>query len=115
MSETEPAWSSKVIGDSTLYTDGGEGSEAVSYAINVIKSNRWPGALTVSKGGKFTNLYIGYGLKKGAAKGPSYNTMVVDDVQADPEEEDEQPEPQGKLVDPNAAAAPVDDDAQDDD
>jgi len=37
----------------------------VSYAVNVVRSLRWPGAVTVAKGGKFCNFYIGYGLKKG--------------------------------------------------
>ena len=114
MGENDPAWSSKVVGDTGSYTDGAEG-EVVSYAINVIKSNRWPGAITVSKGGKFTNLYVGYGLKKGAAKGPSFQPLSLADVQADPEEDLEQDEPQGKLEDPNAPKPDDGDDAAGDD
>ena len=56
------AWSSKVVGDLQTYTKG-EG--AVSYAVNVIQSMRWPGAVTVSKGGKFCSLYVGDGQKRG--------------------------------------------------
>lgn len=57
----ETSWISKVVGDPQQYTKG-EGQ--VSYAVNVLKSIRWPGAITVSKGGKFTNVYVGYGVKR---------------------------------------------------
>ena len=80
---------SKVVGDTQLYSEGGEG-ETVSYAINVIRSLRWPGAITVSKGGKCTSIYVGYGLKKGD---PSYNPVEPPMVAADPDEDVEQPEP----------------------
>ena len=85
----QPCWLSKVVGDTQQYTEGGEG-DTVSYAVNVIKSLRWPGALTVSKGGKCTSIYVGYGLKKGD---PSYNPIEPPEVQQDPEEEEEKPEP----------------------
>ena len=85
----QPAWLSKVVGDTQQYTDGGEG-ETASYAVNVLKSLRWPGAITVSKGGKFTSIYVGYGLKKGD---PSYNPIEPPAVCEDPEEEEEKPEP----------------------
>ena len=61
----QPSWTSKVVGDGQLYTPAGEEGEPTSYAVNIIKSLRWPGALTVSKGGKCTNIYVGNGLKKG--------------------------------------------------
>ena len=85
----QPAWISKVVGDTHQYTEGGEG-ETVSYAINVIKSLRWPGSITVSKGGKCTTVYVGYGLKKGD---PSYNPVEPPMVQKDPDEGEEMPEP----------------------
>lgn len=60
----------------------------------MIKSNRWPGAVTVSKGGKFTNVYVGYGIKKGD---PIFNPTEPPEVQKDPEEsaqcEEPKPEP----------------------
>lgn len=56
----------------------------------MIKSLRWPGSVTVAKGGKFTTIYVGYGLKKGD---PSYNPIEPPAVQVDPEEEEEKPEP----------------------
>ena len=85
----QPCWISKVVGDTQQYTEGGEG-ENISYAINVIKSLRWPGSTTVSKGGKCTTVYVGYGLKKGD---PSYNPIEPPEVCQDPEEEEEKPEP----------------------
>lgn len=85
----QPAWLSKVVGDTQQYTDGAEG-ETASYAVNVLKSLRWPGAITVSKGGKFTSIYVGHGLKKGD---PSYNPIEPPAVCDDPEEEEEKPEP----------------------
>lgn len=62
----------------------------VSYAVNVVKSLRWPGSTTVAKSGKFTTIYVGYGLKRGD---PSYNPIEPPSVQKDPEEEVEKPEP----------------------
>jgi hypothetical protein len=50
----ETAWISKIVGDTQSYK-GAPGKEGdITYAVNVIKSLRWPGALTVCKGGKFT-------------------------------------------------------------
>ena len=74
----EISWLSKVVGDTQQYTKG-EGT--VTYAVNVIKSLRWPGAVTVAIGGKFTSIYIGYGLKKGDS---SYNPTEPPEVQKDP-------------------------------
>lgn len=85
----QPAWLSKVVGDTQLYSEGGEG-ENISYAVNVIKSVRWPGSVTVAKNGKCTTIYVGYGMKKGD---PSYNPVEPPAVCADPDEDKEQPEP----------------------
>lgn len=60
----EFCWTSKVVGDTQQYTYK-EGT--ITYAVNVIRSLRWPGAVTVAKGGKFVNFYLGYGMKKGDA------------------------------------------------
>jgi predicted ThiF/HesA family dinucleotide-utilizing enzyme len=58
------AWTSKIGGDLQSYNRaGGEGT--LSYSINIIRSNRWPGAITIQKGGKFCNLYVGDGIKRG--------------------------------------------------
>ena len=97
--DPQPSWLSKVVGDTQQYTDGAEG-EPISYAVNVIRSLRWPGAVTVSKGGKHTSIYVGYGLKKGD---PSYNPTEPPIVQTDPPEEEERPEPT-PLTEPPAQA-----------
>lgn len=49
----------------------------------MIRSLRWPGAITVAKGGKFVSIYIGYGLKKGDS---SYNPTEPPEVQKDPQD-----------------------------
>lgn len=83
----ETAWISKIAGDPQQYTKG-EGS--VCYAVNVIKSIRWPGALTVCKNGKFTNIYIGYGIKR---VDPSFNPTSPPMVDMEPQDPVEQSEP----------------------
>lgn len=75
----ETAWVSKVVGDPQQYT---KGDTPVTYAVNVIKSLRWPGALTVCKGGKFTSVYIGYGIKRD--ENPSFYPTAPPVVDADP-------------------------------
>ena len=101
----QPAWISKVVGDTHQYTEGGEG-ETISYAINVIRSLRWPGSVTVSKGGKCTTVYVGYGMKKGD---PSYNPVEPPAVCADPNDETETKE----MPEPNPAKEPVVEEAKD--
>lgn len=73
-----PAWISKVVGDTQVYT---KGDANISYAVNVLKSVRWPGASTVSKGGKFTNIYVGYGIKR---VDPSYNPTSPPIIDSEP-------------------------------
>ena len=51
---------------------------------------RWPGAVTVAKGGKFTSIYVGYGLKRG---GPCQQPVEPGEVLKDPTEAKEMPEP----------------------
>jgi len=60
----------------------------------VIRSLRWPGAVTVAKGGKFTNVYVGYGIKKGDE---IFNPTMPPEVQKDPEETPQAKEPEPKL------------------
>lgn len=56
----------------------------------MLRSLRWPGAVTVSKGGKFTSIYVGYGLKRG---GPNQKPIEPPEVLKDPIEAKEMPEP----------------------
>ena len=57
--------------------------------MNVIKSLRWPGAITVSQNGKFACIYVGYGLKRGDV---CFNPTEPPEVQRDPVDQTEQPE-----------------------
>jgi len=84
------AWLSKIVGDPQVYNKPGEGGGQVSYCVNVLRSLRWPGAVTVSKGGKFTNVYVGYGIKRGDQ---SFNPTDPPEVLKDPQDQPEQPEP----------------------
>lgn len=88
--EEEKAWLTKIVGDQQSYSKGGEGGGSVSYCVNVIRSLKWPGALTVSKGGKFTNIYVGYGLKRGDQ---SFSPTDPPEVLKDPMDQPEEPEP----------------------
>lgn len=81
--DPDKAWVAKVAGDTQLYKlDKGE-DPPKSYATLIMKSLRWPGAVTVSKGGKFTSVYVGYGMKKG---GTSFEPSEPPVVAQDPEE-----------------------------
>lgn len=77
----ETSWLSKVSGDTQQYNKdkGGEGTN--SYAVNIIRSLRWPGAVTVAKGGKFCSIYVGDGIKSGDS---SFNPTEPPEVQSDP-------------------------------
>ena len=77
----------RVCGDQQIYNDG---DGQVTYAVNVIRSIRWPGAVTVAKGGKYTSIYVGDGIKRGES---SFNPTETPEVQTDPAEQVENREP----------------------
>lgn len=79
----EISWVSKTCGDSQTYT---KGEATVSYAVNVVKSIRWPGAMTVCKNGRFTNVYIGNGVKREDPSFQPTSPPVVDVEPVDPVE-----------------------------
>ena len=58
------AFTCKVAGDQQRYTKIGS-EDTVSYCVNIVKSIRWPGALTVASGSRFASIYVGNGLKRG--------------------------------------------------
>jgi len=89
--DKQDAWISKITGDLQPYTKG-EGT--VTYAVNVIKSVRWPGHYTLSKGGKFMSIYIGDCIKRGAF---IFNPIEPPDVPLEDREPIEEPEPNGKF------------------
>ena len=103
----QPSWSSKICGDQQTYNKpGGEGT--ISYSVNVIKSTRWPGALTVARNGKFMNLYIGDGIRNGQLL---FSPTEPPQIEKDPFEPIEEPEPNGK--DPVVKAAAAEDAEED--
>lgn len=62
----------------------------MSYDVNVIKSLRWPGAVTVCKNGKFCSIYVGDAIKQGDS---SFNPIEPPEVMGDPSDQIEMPEP----------------------
>lgn len=83
VSGLETAWLVRVCGDTQQYKVG---DATKVYATVVIKSLRWPGAVTVSKSGKFCSIYVGDGLKFG---GISYFPIEPPEVQSDPVDQSE--------------------------
>jgi len=65
--ESGPAWSIKNYGDEGVYSSG-DGTKTLR--VTAIRSMIWPGAVTVVKGNRFANLYVGYGMKCGTLVGP---------------------------------------------
>ena len=61
--------------------------------MNVIRSLRWPGAVTVAKNGVFASIYIGDGQKRGDS---CFNPTEPPEIQQDPTQSPEEPEPNGK-------------------
>jgi len=53
----------KVYGDTSTYAFP-DPPGPKSYAVTVVESLRFPGAYTVAQGDNFSNIYVGYGVKK---------------------------------------------------
>jgi len=77
----ETAWISKLIGDPQPYNQLPPKEGTATYAVNVIKSLRWPGALTCAQNGKFQSIYVGFGMKRGDV---CFNPTEPPEVQKDP-------------------------------
>ena len=88
--ETGFSWVSKVVGDTQPYNQLPPKEGTTSYSVNVIKSLRWPGAVTVAQNGRFANIYVGYGLKKGDT---CFNPIEPPEICRDPTDQAEMPEP----------------------
>jgi radial spoke head protein 4A len=86
----ETAWLSKLVGDTQPYNQLPPKEGTQSYCVNLIKSLRWPGAITCSQNGKFASIYVGYGLKRGDV---CFNPTEPPEVQKDPSDQIEMPEP----------------------
>lgn len=79
-----PAWNVRLVGDAATYKD-------TCHGIVVVYSNSWPGAVTVCCNKLFSSVYFGWGVRQG---GQPFFPIAPQDVQADPPDLDEQPEPQ---------------------
>lgn len=88
--ETGFAWVSKVVGDTQPFNQLPPKEGTTTYSVNVIKSLRWPGALTVAQNNKFATIYVGYGLKKGDN---CFNPIEPPEIMKDPTDQMEMPEP----------------------
>lgn len=88
--ETGFSWISKVCGDTQPYNQLPPKEGTTTYSVNVVKSLRWPGAVTVAQGGKFASIYVGYGLKKGDN---CFNPIEPPEIMRDPTDQVEMPEP----------------------
>lgn len=87
--ETPIAWTAKVVGDLQSYNQLPPKEGTTTYSVNVIKSLRWPGALTVAQNGRFASIYVGYGIKRGDV---CFNPTEPPEIMKDPVDQLEQPE-----------------------
>jgi hypothetical protein len=87
--ETGIAWTTKTVGDPQPYNQLPPKEGTTTYSVNVIKSLRWPGSVTVAQNGRFASIYVGYGLKRGDV---CFNPTEPPDIQKDPIDQLEQPE-----------------------
>jgi len=99
-------WVFKQYGDTALYKSSSSDPAAQprSNAVTCVRSLTWPGAVSVAQGSNIVQLYVGYGLPAGE---PDFFPSMLPDVQDEPEDPGEQPEPQGSIV----ADEPLADDA----
>ena len=84
------AWISRVCGDQQPYKPKEGGDSGPSYAVNVLRSLRWPGAVSVAKGSQHCSIYLGDGIKRGES---SFHPTDVPEVCKDPQGQQEEPEP----------------------
>jgi len=68
--------------------DGGKITQISSYSVVAVKSLLWPGAVCVSQGTEFVNLYVGYGHKV-----RTYYPVAPPAVLDEPADMEEMPEP----------------------
>ncbi|KAL8446976.1 hypothetical protein Emed_004733 [Eimeria media] len=84
LADGRPAWIVRFAGDTATYKE-------TSHGIVAVLSNSWPGAVTVCCNKVFSSIYCGWGIKHG---GDPFFPIAPQDVQTDPPDLEEQPEPQ---------------------
>lgn len=90
ISETEKLWRLKIYGDNQVYAMKPPAEGNISYSVGAWQNVKWPGAYTVFKGEKWTNIYLGWGIKSG---GSAFEPVGPPKILDDPEDPAEQPEP----------------------
>jgi len=105
--DSDLQWAVKQCGDKSIYTikkkeETDPGTKC--FAVTVVRCMTWPGAVTVAKGGQFTNIYVGHGLKFGE---PDFFPCAPLDIQDEPEDPGEMPEPQPEGAPPSTEAPPA--------
>eukprot|EP00928_Gymnodinium_smaydae_P064187 TRINITY_DN47596_c0_g1_i1.p1 TRINITY_DN47596_c0_g1~~TRINITY_DN47596_c0_g1_i1.p1 ORF type:complete len:467 (-),score=114.31 TRINITY_DN47596_c0_g1_i1:72-1472(-) len=88
-------WSVKRAGDTTLYTSPLPGTAERPKgprcnATTYVRSVTWPGAVCATRGEQLVNMYVGYGWPAGK---PDFYIRAPLDIQDEPDDCDEQPEP----------------------
>ncbi|CAD8046324.1 unnamed protein product [Paramecium primaurelia] len=86
--QNEGNWNIKIFGETQQYTNQEE--QPLSYQIVQLRNYLWPGAITVSNSNDFISIYFGYGNKN---QQNSFNPLAPNDIQEEPEDIDEIPEP----------------------
>jgi len=121
--EKSPAWSIKIHGDQGVYAGN---DKTLSYTVVAVRSQIWPGAVTVAQDGRFANLYVGYGLKCGTLvprekdidlplRGTSpFMPLVPDDIMDEPDDLDEQDEPNPQQDDGGSDGQSLDQEEEED-
>eukprot|EP00429_Kryptoperidinium_foliaceum_P067176 CAMPEP_0176054900 /NCGR_PEP_ID=MMETSP0120_2-20121206/27322_1 /TAXON_ID=160619 /ORGANISM="Kryptoperidinium foliaceum, Strain CCMP 1326" /LENGTH=428 /DNA_ID=CAMNT_0017388377 /DNA_START=90 /DNA_END=1376 /DNA_ORIENTATION=- len=84
-------WVVKQTGDTALYKSLADGV-ARSNAVTSVRCLTWPGAVCIAQKTSYANLYIGYGLRAGER---DFFPPAPPDVQDEPVDPGEVPEPQG--------------------
>ena len=81
-------WKVKVVGDNMMHNRAN--GDPITHAIVLVKNTRWPGTLTVWKEEKFSNIYVGFGIK---AIDSNYYPTQIEKMDKDPNDLEEQKEP----------------------
>jgi hypothetical protein len=112
------AWSVKTHGDDGLYSSN---DDTVRNRVVSVRSLIWPGAVTVSQGTKYANIYVGDGLKCGRLVPADRDSglplplngtnpffpLVPADIMDEPKDFEEYPEPNPQEVEKGSEAGSV--------
>lgn len=79
------AWSIRVLGDTRYYANRDK-KEAINLGIVAIKSQIWPGSVTLYSSKQWTSFYLGYGFKGTGTNYAFENPHYVQSEPADKEE-----------------------------